>query len=129
MTELNGNAGKSEITNLEECINVHARRYNNLKAKCEKKQREVDLLMDQLGGLDKEIESLQKMEKNDTPETIRIQELRKKIKEVEGEIEGKLFVRKQLEFMLRRLREGEVCLLYTSPSPRDVEESRMPSSA
>ena len=25
--------------------------------------------------------------------------------------------------------EAEVCLLYTSPSPRDVEESRMPSSA
>ena len=24
---------------------------------------------------------------------------------------------------------GGVCLLYTSPSPRDVEESRMPSSA
>ena len=23
----------------------------------------------------------------------------------------------------------ELCLLYTSPSPRDVEESRMPSSA
>ena len=25
--------------------------------------------------------------------------------------------------------EGGACLLYTSPSPRDVEESRMPSSA
>ena len=25
--------------------------------------------------------------------------------------------------------EVEDCLLYTSPSPRDVEESRMPSSA
>ena len=25
--------------------------------------------------------------------------------------------------------QGQVCLLYTSPSPRDVEESRMPSSA
>ena len=24
---------------------------------------------------------------------------------------------------------GNGCLLYTSPSPRDVEESRMPSSA
>ena len=24
---------------------------------------------------------------------------------------------------------NQVCLLYTSPSPRDVEESRMPSSA
>ena len=26
-------------------------------------------------------------------------------------------------------RSGMICLLYTSPSPRDVEESRMPSSA
>ena len=25
--------------------------------------------------------------------------------------------------------ENDICLLYTSPSPRDVEESRMPSSA
>ena len=25
--------------------------------------------------------------------------------------------------------EAKPCLLYTSPSPRDVEESRMPSSA
>ena len=24
---------------------------------------------------------------------------------------------------------AKICLLYTSPSPRDVEESRMPSSA
>ena len=27
------------------------------------------------------------------------------------------------------LTKGNTCLLYTSPSPRDVEESRMPSSA
>ena len=25
--------------------------------------------------------------------------------------------------------QATICLLYTSPSPRDVEESRMPSSA
>ena len=29
----------------------------------------------------------------------------------------------------RRVFENIPCLLYTSPSPRDVEESRMPSSA
>ena len=27
------------------------------------------------------------------------------------------------------IRTAGLCLLYTSPSPRDVEESRMPSSA
>ena len=43
----------------------------------------------------------------------------------------------ELRFETLRLRivdertttEGQTCLLYTSPSPRDVEESRMPSSA
>ena len=30
---------------------------------------------------------------------------------------------------LTALRKRVLCLLYTSPSPRDVEESRMPSSA
>ena len=29
----------------------------------------------------------------------------------------------------RRVNGDLTCLLYTSPSPRDVEESRMPSSA
>ena len=28
-----------------------------------------------------------------------------------------------------RIKFNSTCLLYTSPSPRDVEESRMPSSA
>ena len=29
----------------------------------------------------------------------------------------------------RRIRNGSTCLLYTSPSPRDLVISRMPSSA
>ena len=29
----------------------------------------------------------------------------------------------------KKVEEPKDCLLYTSPSPRDVEESRMPSSA
>ena len=34
-----------------------------------------------------------------------------------------------LPIMIAELSIGRNCLLYTSPSPRDVEESRMPSSA
>ena len=36
---------------------------------------------------------------------------------------------KDAEDLFFRQGQLEVCLLYTSPSPRDVEESRMPSSA
>ena len=28
-----------------------------------------------------------------------------------------------------KLNDGDICLLYTSPSPRDLSTSRMPSSA
>ena len=37
-------------------------------------------------------------------------------------------LKEKLEFLFANL-YYEPCLLYTSPSPRDVEESRMPSSA
>ena len=33
------------------------------------------------------------------------------------------------ELLVFSMEEEDDCLLYTSPSPRDVEESRMPSSA
>ena len=36
-------------------------------------------------------------------------------------------LKEKLKFDAQRL--NYICLLYTSPSPRDVEESRMPSSA
>ena len=38
-------------------------------------------------------------------------------------------LRSTMQRLLRRSAHANICLLYTSPSPRDVEESRMPSSA
>ena len=40
-----------------------------------------------------------------------------------------LLVVRVVGWLFARLHQPTVCLLYTSPSPRDVEESRMPSSA
>ena len=36
---------------------------------------------------------------------------------------------KDVEIIEVLVNEGDFCLLYTSPSPRDQEASRMPSSA
>lgn len=118
-----GSTGKSEIRNLEECVNIHARRYNELKSKCGKKQKEVDRLMDTLAALDKEIDSLRRMEKNDTPETVRIEDLRQRIQNVEKEIEDKMFRRKQLEHMDRRLHEEEITLDTQVKSMEDALEA------
>ena len=47
---------------------------------------------------------------------------------------GTVFTQKQVLKVEKRIREVnamlyELCLLYTSPSPRDRQKSRMPSSA
>ena len=64
----------------------------------------------------------------DTPE---VQELRKEVLQLRKEV-------RRLEKRVMALEpdtpkghsmQWGCCLLYTSPSPRDVEESRMPSSA
>ena len=47
---------------------------------------------------------------------------------VDGAIDNLIFVVSKF-FPEDYFQEGGACLLYTSPSPRDVEESRMPSSA
>ena len=52
-------------------------------------------------------------------------------KVIEGKFEGKVNSYFSDEELFNASKEEEPynCLLYTSPSPRDVEESRMPSSA
>ena len=56
-----------------------------------------------------------------------------KVRRVLDQIRGRTYrdALIMLEFMPYRSTGPitKVCLLYTSPSPRDVEESRMPSSA
>jgi len=41
----------------------------------------------------------------------------------------RLHIRKNLRMNYKEIAETRVCLLYTSPSPRDRTRSRMPSSA
>ena len=44
-------------------------------------------------------------------------------------IDGEVDQRSQVALNNRQINNGYVCLLYTSPSPRDLSTSRMPSSA
>ena len=88
---------------------------------------EVDVLLEKFSELTKRVHQL---------------DLERTSLEVEAEFESNETERDELATQLKkvsalqdRLEEkrhqtrDEICLLYTSPSPRDVEESRMPSSA
>ena len=70
--------------------------------------------------------------------TLPVKEVAKRVKEAGAEVADKIretvetAFAKGFEFFfpefLERLKV-EICLLYTSPSPRDLSTSRMPSSA
>ena len=58
------------------------------------------------------------------------EELRKVSPETANAINDILSEDQQISYKMdRKAGDNHNCLLYTSPSPRDVEESRMPSSA
>eukprot|EP00831_Metopus_contortus_P052102 TRINITY_DN43746_c0_g1_i2.p1 TRINITY_DN43746_c0_g1~~TRINITY_DN43746_c0_g1_i2.p1 ORF type:complete len:148 (+),score=27.59 TRINITY_DN43746_c0_g1_i2:29-445(+) len=54
--------------------------------------------------------------------------IEEKIIELSDRIAGATLRKRELQALHRNLQE-EICLLYTSPSPRDLSTSRMPSSA
>jgi len=63
----------------------------------------------------------------------RLKKLKVEIGKMLPSVDGVLALRYHRNFTAPHLftkdENSDDCLLYTSPSPRDVEESRMPSSA
>ena len=76
-------------------------------------ESELFMLMEHMSGVVKDIETELKSMRNNS---ININFLKEQVSKLNEDVES--------------LKDADRdCLLYTSPSPRDVEESRMPSSA
>ena len=80
-------------------------------------KRDVAENADYINGAFEEIDELWDETEGLSMSIMRITDLQQRVAVLE----------KTLEFIDRE--HMDICLLYTSPSPRDVEESRMPSSA
>ena len=59
----------------------------------------------------------------------KIEELQEKIISLENEISSEKIDSKNKAKEIHKSYKNEICLLFTSPSPRDLDLSRMPSSA
>ena len=73
----------------------------------------------------------QRSKKGDPPLGEQVSNLKTEMAALNRAIDdGKTAVQEKLMALMSRLRtDGVPCLLYTSPSPRDKRQSRMPSSA
>ena len=95
-------------------------------------QDEINRILNAARSLSTLPELIVKKDKNEIKETLEqistleeeVETLRRKITRDVADVGGLILNRENLLNT-----SYTICLLYTSPSPRDVEESRMPSSA
>jgi len=97
------NPASREVEFLEEGVNHNARKFNDMKMMADKKQQELDKLIDIHKELKMENHALSKIKNKQTTDATKIGQLTKEIEKVQIDMENKMFVRKQLEHMTRRL--------------------------
>ena len=71
-------------------------------------------------------ERVQQLEERLAEETQRLEKLYVAYRRIEEELQEKNAI---IDVLEKEAIDKEICLLYTSPSPRDQRGSRMPSSA
>jgi len=96
-------SGGSTLRALEQGVNMHARRYNELKVQADLKQRELEKLLDKLHALEIENTALKNMQSAKTTEAARIKKLEHECKEIQTSMENKSVYRSQLDHMHGRL--------------------------
>lgn len=95
--------GGSTLRALEQGVNMHARRYNELKVQADAKQRSLEKLLDSLHSLEIENTALKNMQSAKTAEAARIKRLRAECKQIQESMENKAQYRAQLDHMHERL--------------------------
>ena len=98
------------LNELQRLVWVNARRYNEKKVLAEKRQQELFQRLDVLHTLELENASLVSFERNETPDAKKISELQEKIKEINTEMEYRIYYRMTLERMKARLHSNKVKL-------------------
>ena len=97
-----------QVQVMEAGVNLNVKKFNELKILGDRKSTELKEKMDTLASLKMENDALVKMQKKQTPESQRIQELLANIQTANDTTDRKLHYRRQLEHMLRRLGKNQI---------------------
>ncbi|KAJ0402655.1 hypothetical protein P43SY_007520 [Pythium insidiosum] len=107
-----GGAGAStstkDIETLEDGVHANARKFNEHKMQADRRQREVNALLDELHTLQLETQELSRLQNQETPIARTSQRLRREIEECTASMEQQMHLRRQLEHMVRRLQSGQL---------------------
>ncbi|KAE9004520.1 hypothetical protein PR002_g17036 [Phytophthora rubi] len=138
--EGNGSSGVPEtdssqrdIECLEDGVHLNARKFNELKLTAERRQRELNGLLDELRVLQLENEALSRMQNQDTPISKKNIQIKQLIAQCTASMEEQMHLRRQLEHMIRRLQTTQLRVdaqltgmaAAVDSSEREVEEVKM----
>lgn len=126
-------SSQRDIESLEDGVHHNARKFNELKLMVDRRQRELHGLLDELRVLQRENETLNKIQNKDTPVSKKNNQIKQDIAQCTANMEEQMHSRRQLEHMIRRLQttqqrvDAQLTGMATAvdSSEREVEEVRL----
>ncbi|KAG6622864.1 uncharacterized protein IUM83_09161 [Phytophthora cinnamomi] len=126
-------SSQRDIECLEDGVHLNARKFNELKLMAERRQRELNGLLDELRVLQLENEALSRMQNQDTPISKKNIQIKQHIAQCTTSMEEQMHHRRQLEHMIRRLQTTQLRVdaqltgmaAAVDSSEREVEEVKM----
>uniref|UniRef100_K3WYN3 Uncharacterized protein n=1 Tax=Globisporangium ultimum (strain ATCC 200006 / CBS 805.95 / DAOM BR144) TaxID=431595 RepID=K3WYN3_GLOUD len=100
--------GQKDIECLEDGVNLNARKFNEHKLMVERRQKELNALLDELRALQLETQELSRIQNQETPISKKNNKIKQDISECTASMEEQMHLRRQLEHMLRRLQTNQL---------------------
>ncbi|KAG7401809.1 hypothetical protein PHYBOEH_010272 [Phytophthora boehmeriae] len=126
-------SSQRDIENMEDGVYQNARKFNELKLMVERRQQELNGLLDELRVLQLENEALTRMQNQQTPVSKKNIRIKKHIAQCTASMEEQMHLRRQLEHMIRRLQTTQLRVdsqltgmaAAVDSSEREAEEVKM----
>ncbi|DAZ93807.1 TPA: hypothetical protein N0F65_008566, partial [Lagenidium giganteum] len=101
-------SGTKDIECLEDGVNANARKFNEQKMAADRKQRELNMILDELRSLQLETSELSRIHNHETPTSKQNARIKEEISECTASMEEQMHLRRQLEHMIRRLQTNQL---------------------
>ncbi|TMW66407.1 hypothetical protein Poli38472_004172 [Pythium oligandrum] len=114
-----------DIECLEDGVHANARKFNEHKMMADKRQRELNMLLDELRSLQLETQELSRVQNQETPVAKQNLRIRTEIQACTTSMEEQMHQRRQLEHMVRRLQTSQLKVdAHLEGMARTVEASQ-----
>jgi hypothetical protein len=106
--ENDGSSSSKDLEIFEDSVNLNARKYNETRMLADRRQKELNGILDELRALQLETQELSRIHNHETPTSKHNFKIKEEIASCTASMEEQMHLRRQLEHMIRRLQNNQL---------------------